>query len=188
MVAAVAATVVFFIVNFGCTGSDIYSYLTSMGCNDCDGSVGTSGGINPLDMVFVEGGAFTMGCTEEQGDDCDNNEKPAHKVTLGNYYIGTYEMTQRLWEQVMCSNPYVLNKGDNLPVSWNGIQGFILKLNATIGKRCHCRLRRNGGTQRAAGIRAKGTNIPALTRFIMWPDTAKAFFIAETVAKEHVLP
>ena len=41
-------------------------------------------------MVFVEGGTFIMGCTSEQGDDCKDNEKPAHQVTLSNYYMGKY--------------------------------------------------------------------------------------------------
>jgi len=34
------------------------------------------------EMVFVEGGSFTMGCTGEQGSDCFDSEKPNHKVTL----------------------------------------------------------------------------------------------------------
>ncbi len=31
-------------------------------------------------MVYVQGGTFTMGCTSEQRSDCDSNEKPAHQV------------------------------------------------------------------------------------------------------------
>ena len=44
-------------------------------------------------MVFVQGGRFTMGCTEEQGSDCDPDEKPPHEVELSDYYIGKYEVT-----------------------------------------------------------------------------------------------
>jgi formylglycine-generating enzyme required for sulfatase activity len=43
-------------------------------------------------MVLVKGGSFTMGCTSEQGD-CDSNEKPTHEVTLGDFYMGKYEVT-----------------------------------------------------------------------------------------------
>ena len=91
------------------------------------------------EMVFVQGGIFTMGCTDEQGSDCDDNEKPTHQVTLSDYYIGKYEVTQGLWIKVMGSNPsYFKNCGDNCPVenvSWEECQVFISKLNQLTGKR-----------------------------------------------------
>lgn len=87
-------------------------------------------------MVPVEGGTFTMGATSEQGSDACDGEKPAHKVTLSDYYIGQTEVTQALWEAVMGSNPSD-SKGDNLPVervSWDDCQVFIQKLNQLTGK------------------------------------------------------
>ena len=87
-------------------------------------------------MVAVEGGTFTMGATSEQGSDARDNEKPAHKVTLSDYYIGQTEVTQALWEAVMGSNPSY-RRGDNLPVeqvSWDDCQEFIQKLNQLTGK------------------------------------------------------
>lgn len=87
-------------------------------------------------MVPVEGGTFTMGATSEQGSDAFDNEKPAHQVTLSDYYIGQTEVTQALWEAVMGSNPSC-HKGDNLPVeqvSWDDCQVFIQKLNQLTGK------------------------------------------------------
>ena len=89
-----------------------------------------------IEMVYVEGGTFTMGATSEQGSDAYDNEKPAHSVTLDGYYIGKYEVTQELWKAVMGSNPSNF-KGDNLPVenvSWNDVQEFLCKLNAMTGK------------------------------------------------------
>lgn len=53
------------------------------------------------EMVKVEGGTFTMGATAEQGSDYDSDELPTHQVTLSDYYIGKYEVTQQLWEYVM---------------------------------------------------------------------------------------
>ncbi|MGM0497761.1 MAG: formylglycine-generating enzyme family protein [Bacteroidota bacterium] len=48
---------------------------------------------NPfIDMVQVKGGTFKMGCTSEQPK-CDKDEKPVHKVTLSDYTIGRYEIT-----------------------------------------------------------------------------------------------
>lgn len=87
-------------------------------------------------MVPVEGGTFTMGATSEQGSDAWDEEKPAHKVTLSDYYIGQTEVTQALWKAVMGSNPSD-SKGDNLPVeqvSWDDCQVFIQNLNQLTGK------------------------------------------------------
>lgn len=87
-------------------------------------------------MVEVGGGTFTMGATSEQGSDAWDEEKPAHEVTLSDYYIGQTEVTQALWEAVMGSNPSD-SKGDNLPVeqvSWDDCQVFIQKLNQLTGK------------------------------------------------------
>ena len=91
------------------------------------------------EMVFVQGGTFTMGCTEEQGSDCYDNEKPVHQVTLSDYYIGKYEVTQGLWKKVMGSNPSKFSDcGDDCPVesvSWDDCQTFISKLNQLTGKK-----------------------------------------------------
>lgn len=87
-------------------------------------------------MIPVKGGMFTMGATAEQGSDAGNDEKPAHKVVLGDYYIGETEVTQELWETVMGDNPSYF-KGGTLPVecvSWNDCQTFIKKLNQMTGK------------------------------------------------------
>ena len=89
-----------------------------------------------FEMVAVEGGTFTMGGTSEQGSDAYDSEFPTHSVTLSDYYIGKFEVTQELWKAVMGSNPSYFN-GSNLPVeqvSWNECQEFITKLNGLTGK------------------------------------------------------
>ena len=90
-----------------------------------------------IEMVKVEAGSFDMGETPER-DNPYENEKPVHRVTLTNdFYIGKYEVTQKLWKAVMRSNPSYF-KGDDLPVegvSWNDCQAFISELNAMTGKR-----------------------------------------------------
>jgi formylglycine-generating enzyme len=91
-----------------------------------------------LEMIAVKGGTFTMGCTSEQGSDCcDSDEIPAHQVTVSDYYIGKYEVTQRQWRAVMGNNPSRFSGCDNCPVeqvSWNDVQEFIRKLNQLTGK------------------------------------------------------
>ena len=88
-----------------------------------------------IEMVYVAGGTYAMGCTGEQGD-CDENERPAHRVTISSFYIGKCEVTQAQWRAVMGSNPSSF-QGDNLPVeqvSWDDAQEFIRRLNAQTGR------------------------------------------------------
>lgn len=44
-------------------------------------------------MIFVKGGTFTMGCQEGRDKNCEDNEKPAHQVTLSDFSIGKTEVT-----------------------------------------------------------------------------------------------
>ena len=90
-----------------------------------------------MDMVYVKGGTFRMGATEEQEEYVKDWEKPVHSVTLSDYYIGKYEVTQGLWEAVMGSNPSYFYMIDDYPVeyvSWNDVQDFLKKLNELTGK------------------------------------------------------
>ncbi|MBP5388237.1 MAG: SUMF1/EgtB/PvdO family nonheme iron enzyme, partial [Prevotella sp.] len=93
-------------------------------------------------MIYVEGGTFMMGATEEQRKYAHKNEKPKHKVTLGSYYIGETEVTQSLWSAVMRSNTANW-KGSNLPVDrmtyYDAIY-FISQLNRITGKQFQFRL------------------------------------------------
>jgi formylglycine-generating enzyme required for sulfatase activity len=89
------------------------------------------------EMMYVDGGAFKMGCTYEQGGNCKNNEKPVHRVTLNSFNIGKYEITQAQWKVIMENDPSSI-KGDDFPVtnvSWDEVQDFIRKLNELTGKK-----------------------------------------------------
>jgi len=89
------------------------------------------------EMVFVEGGTFTMGCTDEQEDDCWDDETPVHQVTLSSFQIGKYPVTQNQWEALMGENPSFFPK-NNCPVenvNWDDIHNYINKLNAATGKK-----------------------------------------------------
>jgi formylglycine-generating enzyme required for sulfatase activity len=110
--------------------------------------------IDDIAMVFVKGGTFTMGCTAEQESECEDNEKPSHNVTVDDFLIGKYEVTQELWKQVVGTEDFqrryedytsILSRNkipsdeqiDNLPMShvtWGEVLKFIVKLNAMTGK------------------------------------------------------
>ncbi|MDR0938925.1 MAG: formylglycine-generating enzyme family protein [Mediterranea sp.] len=82
-----------------------------------------------LDLVYVKGGTFMMGVTSEYDSQ--------RLVTLSDFYIGKYEVTQGDWESVMGSNPSRFQKGDDYPVeqvSWEDAQTFIRKLRLSTGK------------------------------------------------------
>ncbi len=84
-----------------------------------------------LEMVFVEGGTFQMG-----SNDGEAREKPVHSVTLSDFYIGKYEVTQKQWRVVMGNNPSYFSGCDNHPVeqvSWDDVQEFIKRLNQKTG-------------------------------------------------------
>ena len=60
-----------------------------------------------IDMAYVKGGTFVMGCTPEQGGDCDNDEHPARQVTLSDFYIGKHEGT--INANIMCLSAFVID-------------------------------------------------------------------------------
>ena len=88
-----------------------------------------------FEMVYVEGGTFMMG-PSEQDNDFWVDELPTHRVTLSGFHIGKYEVTQGLWKEVMGSNPSDNKAGDHYPVedvSWYDCQDFVRKLNDRTG-------------------------------------------------------
>lgn len=117
------------------------------------------------DMVYVEGGTFTMGAKADENYWDVEQAWPAHQVTVSGFYLCKYETTQALWQKVMGKNPSEY-RGANHPVesiSWNDIQEFIRKLNALTGK--HYRLPTEAewewaarGGNRSQGYRYSGSN------------------------------
>ena len=113
-----------------------------------EGYVETAFGME-LQMVYVAGGTYMMGATEEQLDDANDDEKPAHRVTLDSYHIGKFEVTQAQWAAVMgttVEQQYdkanldwdLFGVGDNYPmycVSRQEAQSFCEKLSAQTGKK-----------------------------------------------------
>ena len=89
-----------------------------------------------MEMILVKGGTFMMGATSEQTEDCFEDEIPVREVSLSDFYIGKFLVTQKEWQEVMGDNPSHF-KGDDLPVervSWKEIRYFLEELNAKTGK------------------------------------------------------
>ena len=103
-------------------------------------------GIN-MKMVYVEGGSYNMGCTGEQGGDCYNDEKTVRYVTVSDFYIGQFEITQAQWQAVMGTSVYqqqskaggssTYGTGNDYPmyyVSWEEAKEFCRRLSQQTGK------------------------------------------------------
>lgn len=87
-------------------------------------------------LVRVKGGTFYMGATKEQGTGYDSDETPVHQVKISDFMISKYEVSQKLWYEIMGYNNSP-QKGENLPVtnvSWDKCQEFIRELNKRTGK------------------------------------------------------
>lgn len=94
------------------------------------------GGV-PLELVWVEGGTFRMGCSEGDSE-CEDDEATAHQVTVDGFWMGKHELTQRQWRAVMSTEPWLdaadcINLGNEaagaeLPVycvSWDDARDFL---------------------------------------------------------------
>ena len=89
-----------------------------------------------IPMVFVQGGSFDMG-----SDDDGKDALPIHRITVSDFYIGKFEITQAQWRTIMGNNPSNFQNCDHCPVenvSWDDTQDFIVKLNQKTGR--HYRL------------------------------------------------
>ncbi|WP_055074109.1 bifunctional serine/threonine-protein kinase/formylglycine-generating enzyme family protein [Pseudanabaena sp. 'Roaring Creek'] len=83
-----------------------------------------------LELVKVAGGSFKM------GSDNLNSERPVHQVTLNDFLIGKYPITQQQWQSIIGSNPSHF-KGLNLPVeqvSCNDAQKFCKILSSRMSR------------------------------------------------------
>lgn len=84
-------------------------------------------------MVYVEGGTFTMGVVPELDNESFDD------VTLSDFYISKYEVTQKQWETIMGDNPSqfsFLTDNDNYPVehvTWNDCMAFVEQLRSLTG-------------------------------------------------------
>ncbi len=96
-----------------------------------------------IEIVLVEGGAFQV----------------RNKVTISDFYIGKYQVTQAQWKTVMGDNPCYF-KGDNLPVeqvSWYDVVEFCNKLSEMEGlQKCYS----GSGDNILCNFKANGYRLP----------------------------
>lgn len=101
-----------------------------------------------MNMVWVEGGEFSMGCTPDQGGECNENEKNIRNIKLSGFYMGVLEVTQSQWEKVMGTTIYqqkskagynsIYGVGANYPmyyINWNEANEFCRILSEKTGRK-----------------------------------------------------
>jgi formylglycine-generating enzyme required for sulfatase activity len=97
-----------------------------------------------LDMVVIPAGQFVMGAPKGEAES-DDDERPQHQVTVSQFWMGRYAVTQAQWRVVAgwdeidrTLDPAPSHfKGDNRPVeqvSWLDTIEFCQRLSAKTGR------------------------------------------------------
>lgn len=115
------------------TAKEMNRTVASKACQDCP------------EMVLIPQGCFLMGSPEAEKDR-ENDESPQHRVCVKAFELGKTEVTQAQWKAVMEANPSFstarmhasdVQACDTCPVesvSWNDIQEFLRRLNASTSQ------------------------------------------------------
>jgi len=93
--------------------------------------------VNPRDRLtyaWIPPGTFMMGCSPGDND-CDDDEKPAHRVTITKgFWLGQTPVTQQGYQRVIGQNPSNF-KGASLPVEtvdWNEAEAYCLAIGGRL--------------------------------------------------------
>lgn len=90
-------------------------------------------------MVYVEGGSFTMGISDKERVYYvaqDKYSTTCINVELDDFYISKIELTQKQWNSIMGNQVQLSQIDDNFPmynISWNDCMDFINKLSEITG-------------------------------------------------------
>lgn len=102
-----------------------------------------------FEMVFVEGGSFEMGGTHAEAY-MAHRKRPTHQVSVDDFFMAKYPVTQSLWVAIMesetnsflklFSKPSPVRTFDSLKtpihgISWEDAIEFVKKLNLLTGKK-----------------------------------------------------
>jgi formylglycine-generating enzyme required for sulfatase activity len=74
-----------------------------------------------LKMVLISGGTFTMGSPDDEPERSDD-EGPQHEVTIPDFFIGKYQVTQEQW-RIVAGYPKVTIELNPNPSNFTGDKG-----------------------------------------------------------------
>ena len=140
-----------------------------------------------IDMVWVEGGTFTMGSNDGNGvEQHYESTRPEHRVSVGGFYMADSEVSQALWQAVMGENPSKF-VGDSLPVeqvSWNEAQQFVTLLSQMTGLRFRLPTEAEWEYAARGGVHSAGRPYAGCDRKMMG---AYAWFCANSDGHTHAV-
>jgi sulfatase modifying factor 1 len=112
---------------------------------------------NNGNMIFVQGGTFSMGSTSGGSD-----EKPVHSVTVSSFYMDKHEVTQGEYQALMGNNPSDTAKGigNNYPVNKVNWNEAIEYCNALSRKEGLTPVYSGSGESISMNINANGYRLP----------------------------
>ncbi len=137
--------------------------------------------LTPVEMIAVKGGSFQMG---DGFGDGFINEKPVHTVTLSDFMISKYEVTQKEWTQIIGTDPAKFwgEKNPVESVSWNDAVNYCNSRSVLEGlNTCYktvngivtCDFNANGyrlPTEAEWEYAARGGNLSKNTKYSGGPD------------------
>ena len=132
-------------------------------------------------MVFVEGGEFLMGADSLMADgtvdhDVSIQEMPAHRVPVGDFHIGKYELSVSEWNGIMNISSEGLSIDEmTMPVtgiSWMDIQKFTTCVSSLLGVECRLPFESEweyaaAGGKQSRNFKYSGNDDPAA---VAWTD------------------
>jgi formylglycine-generating enzyme required for sulfatase activity len=92
-------------------------------------------------MAAVAGGTFTMGCNTSPAGECQDNERPAHSVTVPAFEIDRTEVTVAAWQVWHAADPVPdRTPGTTAGCTWRVVSGQNLPINCVtwIQARSYC--------------------------------------------------
>lgn len=82
---------------------------------------------DPGSFVYIAGGTYEMGSPDRE--DWRSSDETLHTVTVSDFYMSAYEVTQKEYKEAMGNNPSMF-EGENLPVENVSWQEAVLYCNA----------------------------------------------------------